>query len=282
MESTTRRRGGWLAAGFATLGLGCQTLPGPAPGRYGDSGPYPDPSRVAQGAILGSLAGAAIGAGVDHHDRGRGALVGAVGGLLAGALFGGELERYEESRRYPYRYGYRGGGPRHDGACHGAHDPYGHAHGDCHAFEDAPRDGYDGYGAGGHDAHGHGDHTFEAEPEVHVAEPIAPDVLFDPDSAVLSRGAKSRLRRVADRVRRGPDIELLLRGHADGLEGGGDRFALSEQRARAVRAYLTEEGVPTRRIAWVGFGATQPVASNRSPEGRQRNRRVEIVLREPA
>ena len=47
-----------------------------------------------------------------------------------------------------------------------------------------------------------------------------------------------------------------------------------------MRAFLTEEGVAPRRIAWVGFGDAQPVASIRTAEGRQRNRRVEVVLRE--
>ena len=237
METTRRGCGGLLAAGFATLGLGCRTLPGPAP--------YPNPSRVAQGAIVGSLAGAAIGAGIDHHDRGRGALLGAVGGLLAGAFFGGEAERHHHAWRRSF------------------HDPPLDADGGC-----------DG------DPAWH-DHAWEQDDEVEVAEPVATDVLFDPDSAALSRGAKSRLRWLADRLREDSDVELLLRGHSDALEGDAKRFELSEQRARSVRAYLKEEGLPARRIAWVGFGSAQPVASNRTPEGRQRNRRVEIVMREP-
>jgi outer membrane protein OmpA-like peptidoglycan-associated protein len=226
-----------LVAGLATLSLGC----------VHGAGPYPNPSRVAQGAIVGSMTGAAIGAGLDHRNRGRGALVGAVGGLLAGALLGGELEEQEDRWR----------------------DGYAHA----------PQDGEVWC-----DEH----HTWEelAEPEEPEEAPgsrervdlAPPEVLFDPGSAELSRGAKSRLRRIVDRVRRDADVELLLRGHSDG--SGEEGFALSEQRARSVRAYLAEEGVAPRRIAWVGFGDTQPVASTRTAEGRQRNRRVEIVLRE--
>lgn len=294
--SIGRRRAGWLVVSCATLGLGCQTLPGPH-GPYDtrrSAGPYPNPSRVAQGALVGSLAGAAIGAGVDHHDRGRGALVGAVGGLLAGALLGGELERYEEAHwRPPHPQHHHGGFSYHDDGhydperyhdpedcdVHGHADPY--CHGE-HAWQGEIGDPDDGRHAWDDDVGyaDHGRHAWEA-PEPPLV-PVASDVLFDPDSAALSRGAKARLRRVAERVRRDADLELLLRGHADGIEGGGDRFGLSEQRARAVRAFLAQEGVPMRRIAWVGFGDAQPVASNRTPEGRQRNRRVEVVLREPA
>jgi OOP family OmpA-OmpF porin len=107
----------------------------------------------------------------------------------------------------------------------------------------------------------------------------APEVLFDPGSATLSRGAEARLRDLAQRLRGRGDVEVLLRGHSDELERDG--FELSEARARAVRAFLTEQGLSVRRIAWVGFGDAQPIASNETAVGRQRNRRVEIVLREP-
>ena len=229
--------GAFLVAGLATFCLGC----------VHGAGPYPNPSRVVQGAIVGSMTGAAIGAGLDYRNRGRGALVGAVGGLLAGALFGSELE--EQEHRWHDRY---------------AHAPQGDAVW-C-------------------DEHHTWEEPYELEEPAEVPESPArvdlapPEVLFDPGSAELSRGAKSRLRRIVDWVRRDADVELLLLGHSDG--SGEEGFALSEQRARSVRAYLAEEGVAPRRIAWVGFGDAQPVASARTAEGRQRNRRVEIVLRE--
>lgn len=232
---TRSRRGAPLAAAVAILGLGCHTPYGP------DFDPRP--SRVAQGAVVGGMAGAAIGAGVDHRDRGRGALVGSVVGLLAGALLGGELERYEAWQQ--------------DLRAHRGSQIWCEEH---QAWEDARDD----------------ESPWEAAPE---PERVAPrDVLFDAGSSQLSPGARSHLRRVADRVRERSDLELLLRGHTDG--SGAEDFDLSEQRARSVRSFLAAEGVPPRRIAWVGFGDAQPVASTRSPEGRQRNRRVEIVLRE--
>ena len=85
MEARSRQGGTLLIAGLATLGLGCQTLP--------RDGAYPNPGRIVRSAIVSGMTGAAIGAGIDHRNRGRGALVGAVGGLLAGILFGDDHER---------------------------------------------------------------------------------------------------------------------------------------------------------------------------------------------
>ena len=244
MEARSRQARTLLVAGLATLGLGCQTLP--------RDGAYPNPGRFVRSAIIGSMAGAAIGAGIDHRNRGRGALVGAVGGLLAGILFGDDHERgwYRDHHAHA---------PDRDGVWCDEH----------HTWEDA--DNWEDW----------------EEPRTPRSDPdppgttlglAPPDVLFDPGSADLSPGAKSHLRRVADRVRADDDLELLLRGHTDA--SGDEAFELSELRARNVRAFLTEEGVAARRIAWVGFGDAQPVASVLTAEGRQRNRRVEVVLRE--
>jgi outer membrane protein OmpA-like peptidoglycan-associated protein len=107
-----------------------------------------------------------------------------------------------------------------------------------------------------------------------------PDVLFDPGSTSISKGAQSRLQRLADSVRERTDLEVVLRGHADTSPREKDAFAISEKRAHEVRAFLADEGVPWRRMRIVGLGAARPVASNDSASGRQRNRRVEIMLRE--
>ena len=107
-----------------------------------------------------------------------------------------------------------------------------------------------------------------------------PDVLFDPGSTTISKGAQSRLQRLADSVRDRPDLEVVLRGHADTSAREQDAFAISEQRAHQVRSFLYAEGVPWRRMRVVGLGAARPVASNESATGRQQNRRVEVVLRE--
>jgi outer membrane protein OmpA-like peptidoglycan-associated protein len=71
---------------------------------------------------------------------------------------------------------------------------------------------------------------------------------------------------------------MQIEGHTDSV--GADDFnqRLSEQRAGTVRDFLLEQGVVPSSITAQGFGKTQPVASNDTAEGRQRNRRVEIVV----
>jgi len=73
-------------------------------------------------------------------------------------------------------------------------------------------------------------------------------------------------------------LKLEVEGHTDNV--GGDEYnqRLSEQRASAVLDYFVHEGIPTGAVTAKGFGKTQPVASNETATGRQRNRRVELVV----
>jgi outer membrane protein OmpA-like peptidoglycan-associated protein len=104
------------------------------------------------------------------------------------------------------------------------------------------------------------------------------DVLFDTGSFTLKPGAREKLAKISGILLAHPGLNLQIEGHTDSV--GGDEFnqQLSERRADTVRDFLAEQGVPASTIAARGFGKTQPVASNDTPEGRQRNRRVEIVL----
>jgi len=104
------------------------------------------------------------------------------------------------------------------------------------------------------------------------------DVLFDTGSYTLKPGAREKLAKISGIVLAHPGLTLQIEGHTDSV--GGDEFnqQLSERRADSVRDFLAEQGVPASSITARGFGKTQPVASNDSPEGRQRNRRVELVV----
>jgi outer membrane protein OmpA-like peptidoglycan-associated protein len=75
-----------------------------------------------------------------------------------------------------------------------------------------------------------------------------------------------------------PGLNLQIEGHTDSV--GSDDFnqSLSERRADSVRDFLAQQGVAPTSITARGFGKTQPVAANDTAEGRQRNRRVEIVV----
>ena len=104
------------------------------------------------------------------------------------------------------------------------------------------------------------------------------DVLFDTGSYTLKPGAREKLAKISGIVLAHPGLSLQIEGHTDSV--GSDEFnqQLSERRADSVREFLAEQGVPASSITARGFGKTQPVASNDTPEGRQRNRRVELVV----
>jgi outer membrane protein OmpA-like peptidoglycan-associated protein len=104
------------------------------------------------------------------------------------------------------------------------------------------------------------------------------DVLFDTGSYTLKPGAREKLAKISGIVLAHPGLTLQIEGHTDSV--GGDDFnqQLSERRADSVRDFLAEQGVPGSSITARGFGKTQPVASNDTAEGRQRNRRVELVV----
>jgi outer membrane protein OmpA-like peptidoglycan-associated protein len=104
------------------------------------------------------------------------------------------------------------------------------------------------------------------------------DVLFKTGSFELLPGARERLAKVSGIVIAHPGLHLEVEGHTDSV--GGDEYnqKLSENRAGAVRDYLVQQGIPGAAIVSRGLGKTQPVATNDTPDGRQQNRRVELVL----
>jgi outer membrane protein OmpA-like peptidoglycan-associated protein len=104
------------------------------------------------------------------------------------------------------------------------------------------------------------------------------DVLFDTGSADLKPGTREKLAKISGILLAHPGLTLQIEGHTDNV--GSDEFnmELSGRRADAVRDYLAQEGVPVSSMTTKGFGKTQPVAANDTAEGRQRNRRVELVV----
>jgi outer membrane protein OmpA-like peptidoglycan-associated protein len=104
------------------------------------------------------------------------------------------------------------------------------------------------------------------------------DVLFDTGSYTLKPAAREKLAKISGILLGHPGLTLQIEGHTDSV--GSDEFnqQLSERRADTVRDFLAEQGVPASAITARGFGKTQPVASNDTPDGRQLNRRVELVV----
>jgi outer membrane protein OmpA-like peptidoglycan-associated protein len=104
------------------------------------------------------------------------------------------------------------------------------------------------------------------------------DVLFATDQAVLSANGMSTVQKLATVLGQNPERTVLIEGHTDSTGTSSHNQVLSERRADAVRVALLSMGVPRDRIVTRGYGPTYPVASNNTPQDRQLNRRVEIVL----
>jgi outer membrane protein OmpA-like peptidoglycan-associated protein len=106
------------------------------------------------------------------------------------------------------------------------------------------------------------------------------DVLFDFNQATLKPGAREKLSKLSGILLAYPgDYRIEIEGHTDAIGSDEYNLKLSEMRASSVRDYLFTSGINSNRIvAARGFGKTKPVATNSTAEGRQMNRRVEIVI----
>jgi outer membrane protein OmpA-like peptidoglycan-associated protein len=114
---------------------------------------------------------------------------------------------------------------------------------------------------------------------------LVTDVLFDYDSDALTSQGKESVGKIAEIVKRlAPENELICEGHTDARGTEAYNFELSLRRARRVFEALAGAGVPTDRISAQGLGESRPLAKetkpdgNDDPEGRARNRRVEVVI----
>ena len=104
------------------------------------------------------------------------------------------------------------------------------------------------------------------------------DVLFDTGKSTLRPIAREKLAKISGIVLAYPDLRLAIEGNTDSVGSDAMNQELSEQRAGSVRDYLAKESIPGTSMTSRGFGKTQPVASNDTAEGRQQNRRVELVV----
>ena len=105
------------------------------------------------------------------------------------------------------------------------------------------------------------------------------EVLFDYNSASLRSASRDSLQEMAEVFERYPDTTIVVEGHADSTGSAAYNQRLSERRAVSVESYLQNLGVRGSRIESIGYGESQPRASNANASGRQLNRRVEIHVR---
>lgn len=107
---------------------------------------------------------------------------------------------------------------------------------------------------------------------------FAADAFFDFDKAVLKPEAKAKLNDMASKLK-GINLEVVIAvGHTDSVGSDAYNQKLSIKRAEAVKAYLVSSGIGASRVYTEGKGKKQPVADNKTAEGRAKNRRVEIEV----
>ncbi|MBM0106338.1 OmpA family protein [Steroidobacter sp. S1-65] len=105
---------------------------------------------------------------------------------------------------------------------------------------------------------------------------------FETNSDTLTAESRAVLDPVAANLKKYPELQIELQGHTDSVGADKYNLSLSQRRADSVRAYLLSEGVSASQVMARGYGESQPVANNGTPEGRAQNRRVVMkVLRNP-
>lgn len=113
--------------------------------------------------------------------------------------------------------------------------------------------------------------------KLYVALPSG--ILFDVDRDQVRPEARRSLAEAADVLVKYPDTYVTVEGHTDSTGSDVYNQSLSERRAMRVRDLLVDHGVPIERLSVRGYGETDPIADNSTPEGRQANRRVQLEIR---
>ncbi len=116
------------------------------------------------------------------------------------------------------------------------------------------------------------------QPPVATKVTYAADAFFDFDKSVLKAEGKAKLDDLVSKVK-GINLEVIIAvGHTDSVGSDAYNQKLSVRRSEAVKAYLVSKGIEKNRVYTEGKGEKQPVADNKTAEGRAKNRRVEIEV----
>ena len=107
---------------------------------------------------------------------------------------------------------------------------------------------------------------------------FASGLLFAFDSDSIQATAGTNLRELASSLQKYPDSQLLIVGHTDNVGDDSYNQALSQRRSNSAATYLAAQGVARTRLAATGKGESEPVATNDTDAGRQKNRRVEVAI----
>ena len=104
------------------------------------------------------------------------------------------------------------------------------------------------------------------------------NIEFEPLSHKISKNSKLKIEQLARFLKENPLYNIIIVGHTDNVGTKKENLKLSEQRAKAVQKALASYGIDEARMSSVGKGESEPIASNATPEGRAKNRRIEIQL----
>ena len=105
------------------------------------------------------------------------------------------------------------------------------------------------------------------------------NVLFDFDRWNIKAQMAKLLNKVIEAFKANPDLKADIEGHTDWVGTAQYNQSLSEKRAKAVKDYMVDKNLATGRLTARGVGETQPIASNKTSEGKTKNRRVEIKVK---
>jgi outer membrane protein OmpA-like peptidoglycan-associated protein len=103
-------------------------------------------------------------------------------------------------------------------------------------------------------------------------------ILFDVNSSTIRGSLYGDLQALARNLQQYPQSTINVIGHTDNTGSADYNYTLSRQRAQSVTSFLSRQGVSSSRLRSTGRGEDQPVATNLTPQGRQLNRRVEIII----
>lgn len=104
------------------------------------------------------------------------------------------------------------------------------------------------------------------------------EILFNTNSSVITERAKESIRELVKTINKYGQPNVQIQGHTDATGTAEYNKWLSDKRAVSVKTFVTSAGVSADRIQTMGYGDTKPVAPNNTPEGRAKNRRVEVII----
>jgi len=106
----------------------------------------------------------------------------------------------------------------------------------------------------------------------------AKNISFESGNAVLTNSSHDALERLEDILKDSPNVMIEVSGHTDNVGSEENNLALSQSRAQSVVDYLINKGISSSRLTAKGYGESRPIATNKTPRGKSKNRRVEVKI----